>query len=400
MDLRREGRVLYITTKDISLPIGPSVNEREFCWALNKLFRERVHFLISEPRRTIAEVKNYSITYVRSRGRSRLLDFSMQQIEFFKVGNGLLSSKDFDLIISRMFAIPLWLFFLMRRNSVPLALKHLQGYPDRPGQGWSLGKQVLWKVIAPFNKYLFRQIAGIAVGADACTKGHIKGIMQNLGIDPNRVLHVENGTNTARFYPQDKVEARKKTGLLGFDPIVGYVGGRPWHRGGKEMVLAAPGLQERYPKVGFVIVGGGVGMDSLIALAKEKRVLDHFVFPGVVDYEDVADYINSFDVGIALGRPEVFTSVGNSAQKIRQYISCGKPVVSSPGGSEFILEHSLGSVVDSRNVNAVADAIGEWLALPQNEKDIHAKRARLYAEENFSIELMLKARVEWWNNCL
>ena len=51
INLFKNGKILYASSVDISLPKGPSVNEREFFFGLHKIFGERVGFLISKPKK-------------------------------------------------------------------------------------------------------------------------------------------------------------------------------------------------------------------------------------------------------------------------------------------------------------------------------------------------------------
>ena len=51
-----------------------------------------------------------------------------------------------------------------------------------------------------------------------------------------------------------------------------------------------------------------------------------------------------------------------SELKVRQYLACGKPVVISPGGNEFVAHEGLGSVVDPSDPEAIAAIAGAcWI---------------------------------------
>ena len=57
------GKLLYIASVDITLPEGPSVNEREFAWALHKAFGDRVQMLLMKPAYRIDEISEYFIIF-------------------------------------------------------------------------------------------------------------------------------------------------------------------------------------------------------------------------------------------------------------------------------------------------------------------------------------------------
>ena len=52
----------------------------------------------------------------------------------------------------------------------------------------------------------------------------------------------------------------------------------------------------------------------------------------------------------------------NSELKVRQYLAAGKPIVISPGSNEFVVEQGFGTVVPPEEIDAIAQAIGAWLA--------------------------------------
>jgi glycosyltransferase involved in cell wall biosynthesis len=166
------------------------------------------------------------------------------------------------------------------------------------------------------------------------------------------------------------------------------------------LIKVAPKIIAKYPRVGFIVVGGGKKMSLLYSLAQEKGVLSHFHFPGVVEFDSIPQYINSFDIGIAFDKVENFERVGNSNQKVRQYIACGKPVIATPGGSEFLEENGLGSVVDTRDPARLCASLLKWLSLTEENKIKHAIKATQFASANLTVEKMLKVRLDFWEHSL
>jgi glycosyltransferase involved in cell wall biosynthesis len=89
---------------------------------------------------------------------------------------------------------------------------------------------------------------------------------------------------------------------------------------------------------------------------------------------------------------------GNASQKIRQYIACGKPVISGSDGNEFLVEEQLGSNVDPNNIEEIASAVNYWLAMNREEEKAHSERAYQYALRNLSVENAIQKRVAIWNH--
>lgn len=389
-------RILYITSIDISLPKGPSINEREFIWSLYDKFHENVHFLITGFQRPVPETDHYHKTFLTKINKKRPLTYLHHQIDLYQKGSWLLNNNSFDLIVVRIELLSIGLFFLIRKFHIPYAIKHLSGYPRNFLKTQKGKKLFVGRIIAPLDESLMSWFARNTIAADACTEGHINGALSNFGIERDKIFLIDNATNTGRLRTKDKYVARNQCGLSHFDPIVGFVGGRPWERGGMEMIRVAAHLIRMFPRIGFVIVGGGDGMETLFEAAEKAGVKEHFVFPGIVPYDNVPEYINSFDVGIAFDRTDIINEIGNSNQKIRQYIACGKPVITSPSGSDFVVENGLGSVIHHQDIEQIANQLVRWLSLNEFEKQEHEKKAVAYAREHLSITNALEKRLEFW----
>jgi len=393
-------KILYITSIDISMPKGPSVNEREFMWSLNDRFHENAHFLIPEPERSVPEIDGYHKTFLVKINNKQPLTFLHHQIDLYRKGSCLLQNNAYDLIVTRIELLSIGLFFLLRKFRIPYAIKHLSGYPRNYLKAQKGIKLIAGRIIAPLEEKLMPWFAQKAIAADACTEGHINGALSNLNLDRNKIILIDNATNIDRFSPRDKHDARNKCGLSHFNPIVGFVGGRPWERGGMEMLSVAPHLIRKYPRIGFVIVGGGQGMNGLMREVEMNGLKAYFSFPGVVSYDDVTEYINSFDIGIAFDKPAHIGTIGNSNQKIRQYIACGKPVLTTPGGSEFVVEKGLGSIIDIGDIEQITRELIHWLSLNDLEKQAHEQIAIDYARNYLSVAKALEKRLEFWNRKL
>lgn len=337
-----------------------------------------------------------NLTFLRRINTSNPLSFLLHQFDLYLEGRRLARLTKFDLIVTRIELLSIGLFLLLKKTKLPYVIKHLPGYPRKFLSVQKGFRLLLGRIVAPFEEHLMRKFAANALAVDACTEGHIRGIVRNLKITTDKIQCVGNATNTERFKPTDKIAARNNCGLGHFDPIVGFAGGNPWERGGAEMVMVAPALIRKFPKIGFVVVGGGDGMERLTAAAAQTGVQEHFLFTGVVPYEDVPMYIASFDVGIALDKAENLQTIGNSNQKVRQYVASGKPVITTVEGNAFITENGLGSVVGNNDIQLLTRELVKWLILSDVEKSIHERKAVAYAREHLSVEKALEDRLSFW----
>ncbi len=113
-------------------------------------------------------------------------------------------------------------------------------------------------------------------------------ILVENGVDAGRITVIPNGIDLARFPPRPP---RTDTGIvtLGF---VGFV--RAWH--GLDRVIE--GLAAGTPNARLVIVGEGPVIGELKALAGDLGIADRVVFTGLVQPQDVAAIVATFDIAL------------------------------------------------------------------------------------------------------
>jgi glycosyltransferase involved in cell wall biosynthesis len=81
---------------------------------------------------------------------------------------------------------------------------------------------------------------------------------------------------------------------------------------------------------------------------------------------------------------------------VRQYLACGKPIVISPGGNEFVPREGFGTVVPPEDILAITDAIARWLSLTAEERAAFAARAARYMHEHLSMAAAIERRIRLW----
>lgn len=382
-------KILYLSFVDLSLPKGPSVNEREFVPALYKAEGVKAHFVIPKPRFDISdELPMDAITFIKPATIQQIPRWVAQQIEATKVVKKLLKEKRFDFMIIRGGLFGFAIRKITKEANIPYAMK-------TAGSGLFnifKSKNFIIRGLYPLNQRVFKSIINNAFAVDVVSEIQKESLEEITGAK-GKIHFVDNGVNTERFYIKDKTEVRKKLNLDRFDQIIGYVGGSPWERGGLQIIESIPKLIHKYPKIGGLIVGGGEEMDILYDKAKELNVEKHIVFTGVVPFTEVNDYINTFDIGISQLYKE---SQGASEQKVRQYLACGKPVIVSPGAvNNFIPEEGFGHIVQNPyNIKEFTEKVDNLLSLQDNTiKSLNIK-IRKYAEDHLSVNSRVAQRIQ------
>lgn len=103
----------------------------------------------------------------------------------------------------------------------------------------------------------------------------------------------------------------------------------------------------------LVLVGGGPEENELKCLAKKLNVDKYVDFVGPVPHHIVPDYLNSFDIYVALSDSESF------GVAIVEASACGVPVVVSDAGGlpEVVVEEKTGYIVPRNSPEEAADKI-------------------------------------------
>ena len=398
VDLTRKGAILYISSVDISQPNGPGVNEREFVVSLSEKLGKRVLFILPKPENVFdwKPFKCFFYSVIR-RDLFKNTIFQIVSTSFMQIIKYLKATRKskIDLVVFRLNYPSLCCVLYMRLIKQKYVIKTV-GI-----KGLNLGKRspnFLRFIVNKILSLLFDMSIQGSLAIDVCTDQYFKYYSTKL--PEGKLLKVENSVNIKRFYPINKKEIKLKLGLAQFNKIAGYVGGSPSKRGAKQLVEISPKLKEQHLKWGIVIVGDDSQTHILKKRAKQLGTENLFVWAGIVPYEKVVDYINCFDIGIALDTNERLEKIGNSSQKIRQYLACGVPVICGKGTNRFIEEENLGSLVDSQNTEEIFHAVDTYFCYTVKEAKYLSKRAVKYAYKNLSTDIAIKTRLDFWGKQL
>lgn len=147
-------------------------------------------------------------------------------------------------------------------------------------------------------------------------------------VPADRVTVAALGVDRQRFRPKDKAAARTALGMSSTALTLLYVGVLDWTHD------LAPGLSAiaelGAQNLEFHIVGDGARRNDYESMSREHPWI---FFHGKVPHDAVPNYIATADLCLAPYSAAAFASreVGYSSLKIPEYLSCGRPVVATPG---------------------------------------------------------------------
>jgi len=388
--------ICYISHVDISLPNGPGVNEREFLLTLREeslLRGDQASCIIPKPSLPLDTPVPDAHFFQPSLPISRFPSLNRLLANAWLAGLiiGLTLKYGYDLYILRISRTGLFIPVLLRLLGKPYSMKTLGNTMK-----FNKAERRPWHERAV--TLIFRKILRDSLTTDVCTPQLEKSYRSGYGVDNIQVI--DNAVNVERFLPLDREECRRACGLKEFDRIVGYCGGRPSERGARQLVEISPRLIERYPGAGIVIIGEDQDLDTLKIKARDSGLSDRIRFMGTIPYTELNPFLNCFNVGVALDTAQRIDLIGNSSQKIRQFIACGIPVICAGNTNTGLIREKLGSWVDPGDPEQLLHEICSWFDLPGDQIPQFRDKARRYAEENLSTRIAYAKRYSAWKKAM
>jgi glycosyltransferase involved in cell wall biosynthesis len=205
------------------------------------------------------------------------------------------------------------------------------------------------------GKYIFKKNIGISSKVTLTT--HFFQSLYN--IPPTIAEIIPNGVDTRLFVKKNGADLRKKLGLDN-NFVIGHVGVlREW-LDFRPLFDAVKKLSPTYD-IKLLIVGGGIGYEETVNLAKTYGITDNVKFTGTIPYHEIPDYIACMDICTI---PFKNDSVAQNSLplKLFEYMACEKPVICS-------------------NVRAIRELFAEDVLFVSDSEDYKKAIIKLYRDE-------------------
>ncbi|MBU1247844.1 MAG: glycosyltransferase, partial [Proteobacteria bacterium] len=383
---------LYFCGYDISLPDGPGTNEFEFTRCMAKRLGKGAWCVLPNPSSTVPHLEDVNVLFYSLPRIRNLFRYVGCCLEVAKSIDQMCTENDIDIICLRLPAIPVIPWLLQVRHKRRLFLKTLgEWWYNEPPSSWIDG------LLRGLGNMMRKQIIRRALGMDVAIEGVHRQAINLLGSDESIVL-VPNAANIDHFTPAAGVLPGLE--VDGAWPVLGFIGTSPSSRGVREMIELLPRLLIDFPKAAVLAAGWDNGMEELKIRAKQLGVADRCHLLGWISYPEVPKLVNAMDICFSFFEPIRIEREGNCSQKVRQYLACGKPVLSIRSGHAFLEEHDLGSIVDPADLNGVETALRLWLERIKANPEKVANKLREYAVAHLSTDRTFLDRLAFWENCI
>lgn len=175
--------------------------------------------------------------------------------------------------------------------------------------------------------------------------------------DCSNTICIGNGVDRSVFRPSEKSAVRKKYGLEGAAPVIGYFGSLDADRGLYEAIAAIESLREAGSPVRLVCAGR----------CSDHSVLDRVQakWLGMLKQEDLAEILSACDCALAPYSKGSQVEYSSSC-RISEYLACGTPVIATRTGDyrRFFSDDYRG-LAKPGDAQALVDAIRSQIDDPE-----------------------------------
>ncbi|MDY0170646.1 MAG: glycosyltransferase [Thermoguttaceae bacterium] len=252
---------------------------------------------------------------------------------------------------------------------VPAVVHTIHGAPFHPYQTWAARA-----AIRACERWAARRCHAMISVADAMTDLMVEG-----NVAPReKFTTILSGMEVEPYLDSQRHRERVRR-ELGYDPehtVIVKVA-RLFHLKGHDyLVQAAEQVVRAVPAARFLLVGDGVLQDCIRRQIEAAGLASYFQFTGLVPPERIPELLAAADIVVHASLRE------GLARVLPQALISAKPVVSFDvdGAREVVLTGQTGALVPPQDVAALAAALGQLAAAPEQRRRLGEEGRRRFAD--------------------
>jgi len=301
----------------------------------------------------------------------------------------MLKKPDVIIITSPSIFVGISAITLSKIKRVPFVLEVRDLWPESAVATGALNNKTLLNILYWLEYKLYKLSKKIVVLTPAFKENIEKRFPEFIG-------KIEIITNGADFSIMDsdaqRKEIREQNEWHG-KKVFAYFGAHGLANDLMQVVEAAKEMQN-YTNILFVLIGDGMQKKSLQEKADEYK-LKNLQFIDSVPKNDVVDYINAADIGMAiLKKTDTFKTV--YPNKVFDYMSCKKPIlVTIDGITKKLIENAkCGLYAEPENLQAFEESVKVFSTMTKEELLQLGENGFKYVKEHFDRENLAERYIE------
>jgi len=203
-----------------------------------------------------------------------------------------------------------------------------------------------------------------------------KEVLVRRGVPAAKITVIYNWANEADTKPRSNTDL-SPFALAGRFNVV-YAGAIGPSQSLDTVVEAAKLLEEKQPRVQFILVGDGIEVERLRALVAEREARSVRIMPRLPPSE-ISALLTASDVLLVHLKDEPLFSI-TIPSKTQFYLAMGKPLIMGVRGdaADLVGRADAGLIVQPEDPAGLADAVEHLAGLPQEDLTAMGKRGRSF----------------------
>lgn len=275
-------------------------------------------------------------------------------------------------------ALPAMMIRSMRR--IPFVYDIQDLWPDTLDATGMVNNKSLRKMVDRWCRWTYRAAARIVVLSPG-----FKEMLVARGVPGGKIEVIYNWCDEAQIPKTPKNESLEKE--LGFSGRFNVLFAGTMGKGqALDAVLDAAGrIQDRIPEVQFVFVGGGIDVDRLKGVSRERR-LGNVLFLPRRPISEIGEILNLADVLLVHLKDAPLFRI-TIPSKIQAYLAVGRPILAGVRGDAAELVRLAGAGVDFQpeNPESLSEAVEKLYRMPRARLEEMGNNGRRYYREKLSL---------------
>lgn len=334
------------------------------------------------------------------RGKGRGLRLALNFLSFALLASVLAPVRcrgSFDVILAyepSPVTVGLPALVLKRLRRAPLLFWVQDLWPETLSATGAVRARWILALVARLVRFIYSGCDRILVQSRAFVEP-----VASLGVEPARILYLPNSAEALYRPMAVAADAAERASLpRGFRVVfAGNIGAAQDF----ETILAAAERLKSEPDIHWVIIGDG-RMFSWVQEQVRERGLERSVhLLGRHPVESMPRFFALADVLlVTLKRDPVFALTVPS--KVQSYLACARPILAALDGegARVVTECGGGLAVATQDPQALAAAAHALYRTSQDERDAMGRRGRMYFEQHFDREVLLRRLVGWFEETI
>jgi glycosyltransferase involved in cell wall biosynthesis len=260
---------------------------------------------------------------------------------------------------------------------LPLVYDVQDMWPDTLAATGMLSNPIALKIIGTVCHWVYARADRIVVQSPG-----FKEILIRRGVPAAKIAVIYNWANEADTRPRFDTDL-SAFALVGRFNVV-YAGAIGPSQGLDTVVQAAKLLEEKHPRVQFILVGEGIEVEHLRRLAAKRDAKSVRIMPRLPS-SDIASLLAASDALLVHLKDEELFGI-TIPSKTQFYLAMGKPIIMGVRGdaAALIEQADAGVMVRPQDPSGLADAVEQLASLPPDALAAMGERGRSFYYRHLS----------------